>query len=309
MALLETTTVASASPRSSARAERAAYDLKRTHDWLMDKIAAGRKSRLVDIITLTPPLAEVLISEEHNPINRPISSGNEGSILSDIANGRFEFNGESIVISNTGKLLDGQHRCHSVIKSGIPIETVIVFGVRDEARFTIDLGKPKLASHFLAMQGHKYTAMLAAATRLVLMYRATGSILSGGNNHNKVTKTEIVNAVGQLRGLTDSVELTCDAPKSLGAKSVLAFAHYVISKRASREAADFFFKKMIEGADLRRGDPILYCSRRLGDLRSGTNGGVNARAELIFKCWNAHRLGETDMTKLPLNGRLPKVER
>jgi hypothetical protein len=311
------TEASTATPRSQPRSDRAAYDVKRTTDWLEERIAAGKKSPVAEVITLTVALAELLVSDVRNQINRPLSGGNEASLLSDIANQRFEFNGESIVVSDTGKLLDGQHRCYSVIKSGIPIQTVIVFGPKEDARFTIDIGRPKSASNFLAMKGHKYTAMLASTARLVLIYRAFDSLVTGGADSYKTapTKTEVVNAVSQLRGLEASVEFTSVAPKALGSKSILAFAHYIIAKKSSRENADYFFQKMFEVAqsmavpELKDGHPIRYCVRRIPDV--GSNGGttgLNARAELIFKCWNGYRRGEAPRS-ISLNGRLPKVER
>lgn len=281
-------------------------EARRMAEWLKERVSASKKKPSAEVVTLTPVLAQLLL--ERNSINRPISAANEASIASDVVNGRFEFNGESIVISNTGVLLDGQHRLQTVVKSGRPIQTVIVFGPREEARYTIDTGRPKSAPNFLAMKGHRYSAMLAAAIGNVLRYRARNSLTSGGEGYNP-TKVEIVDALDHLRGIEASVELAAEAPRILGAKSVIAFAHYIIAKKATREEADDFFRKIFDGVSLQRGSPILYCARRLPDVGSnGTKSGYNARAELIFKCWNAHRRGET-FTKLPLNGRLPKIER
>jgi hypothetical protein len=287
---------------------------RRMTDWLNDRIAASKKKPSAEVVTLTPVLAALLVEPDRNAINRPLSIGNEASLLNDVAGGRFEFNGESIVVSNTGILLDGQHRCQMVIKSGVPVQTVIVFGPKESARFTIDIGRPKTAQNFLSMKGHQYTAVLAAAARLILIYRGNDSrnIISGGSASQsllKPTKTEVVAAVEQLRGLGESVETVHAAPKSFGSKSTLAFAHYVITKRGGRDDADHFFLKMFSGAELKNGDPILYCAKRLSELQSGGGtSGHNVRAELIFKCWNGHRRGES-FTRLALNGRLPKVEK
>lgn len=285
---------------------------RRMSEWLATNVAASKKKPSAEVVMLTPMLASLLVEPDCNPMNRPLSLGNEASLLNDVAAGRFEFNGESIVISNTGILLDGQHRCQMVLKSGLPIQTVIVFGPKESSRFTIDIGRPKTAQNFLSMKGHQYTAVLAAAARLILIYRGNDSksITTGGRAEQiKPTKTEVVAAVEQLRGLEESVETAHTAPKSFGSKSTLAFAHYMITKRGGRPEADHFFSKMFSGADLKSGDPILYCAKRLPDLQlGGGTTGHNVRAELIFKCWNAYRRGET-FTRLALNGRLPKVER
>lgn len=275
--------------------------------WLTERIAASRKKPSAEIITLTPVLAELLL--ERNQDNRQIIKNSASAITSDVANGRFEFNGESIVVSRDGVLLDGQHRCQVVVETRTPIETVMVFGPKNEARYTIDIGRPKTASNFLHMQGHKNTNVMAAAARLILIYRRVGRIISTGAERTYTpTKTEIVEAVEQLSGLANSVDLAVTSPTRFTSRSTLAACHYLIAKKSSREAADMFFRKLIDGDGLRRGDPILYLRNRLPAFRVGGGAGANALFELIFKCWNAHRRGE-EVNRMPMNGRLPPLER
>lgn len=273
--------------------------------WFDQGVARGKKEQgFAVVVTITPALAKILI--ERNVDNRPISAGNSNALMSDIAGGRWQFNGQAIVVSDTGILLDGQHRLHQVIATGRPIRTTITFGPKEESRFTIDTGKSKTAANFLAMQGHKYTAALSAAARLVLVYREQGNIVHRGNVRGiNPTKTEITAAVNELDGLATSVEfVAAHKTKNLTGPGTLGFAHFMFRKRATKEAADHFFTKLFNGDGLAKGDPILYCRNRLPDVRTN----VNTCAELLFKCWNAHRRGE-ELTKLPMNGKLPKLER
>lgn len=289
--------------------KRVSVETERMRRWLDEHVAAGNPRKpLAEIVTLTPVLAGLLL--ERNPINRPISHGNSSALLSDIANNRFVFNGEPIVVSDSGVLLDGQHRCQAVIQANKPIQTLIVFGPKEEARFTIDIGRPKSAPNFLHMKGFKNTAVLAAAARMLLVYRERKNLITGGAkaNFTPPTKTEVLDAVEQFRGLERSVETAMQAPAHLGGRSVIAFTHYVISRKAGVEATDAFFQKMFDGTDLSRGNPILYCAKRLSTLTVNGGGAQNVRAELIFKSWNAHRRGEM-VDKMPLNGRLPGIER
>lgn len=292
------------SPRlTKARAE----ERERMVEWLEQRIAASKKKPSAEVVTLTPVLAQLLLEEGHNPVNRPFSQRNSADIGADIANGRFEFNGESIVISNTGILLDGQHRCAQVVATGRSIETVMVFGPKEAARFTIDIGKSKTVSNFLAMKGRHYTGVLGAAVNYHLQWRKNGALLYGGGK-NYPTKSEILAAADELRGMDTSVEFTAPTMKSpVRSHAVLAFCHFVFWKKSGREAADHFILRLIEGDGLKRTDPILYCRNRL--VKCGRSEPAGERAELIFKCWNAHRLGHSiDHVKLT-GGALPKVER
>ena len=297
----ESKTAAPTTPRKIS-VERERMDM-----WLTERIAASRKKPSAEVVTLTPVLAELLL--ERNQDNRQITRHNANAIASDVANGRFEFNGESIVVSRDGMLLDGQHRCQVVVETRTPIETVIVFGPKNEARFTIDIGRPKSASNFLHMQGHKNTNVMASAARLVLLYRYSGRIMTSSRDTAYMpTKTEVVEAVAQLSGLANSVDMALTAPPRLTSRSTLAACHYLIARKSSRDAADMFFRKLIDGDGLHRGDPILYLRNRLPNMRAVSGTGVNALFEIIFKCWNAHRRGE-QVNRMPMNGRLPPLER
>lgn len=277
---------------------------RRMKAWLDERIAASKKRPSAEVVTLTPALAGLLVEESRNPVNRPFGRYNLETLKADVANKRWEFNGESIVISKTGLLLDGQHRCATVIATGIPIETVIVFGPRDEARYTIDIGKPKTAANFLHMKGRTDTTNMASMVSMLLQYRKAGNL-----NHGYVrpTKTEIVEAVESLPGLQHSVNIVQGATKRrLGSRSVLAFCHYVFARRSNRETADEFVTRLIDGDGLRRGNPIYYCRDRLIGMDRGARS--DSRVELIFKCWNAWRQGQS-ITHCKLTGNLPKLER
>ena len=279
-------------------------EVARMKAWLDEKIKAGRKSPVAEIVTLTPVLASLLL--ERNPVNRPISKTGKSEIRQDIASGRYVFNGESIIVSDTGVLNDGQHRCLNVLETGISIQTVIVFGPKEETRFTVDTGKSKTVSNFLAMKGRKYTHVLGAAVGMVLQVKERGYIATG-NEYARPSKQAVLAAADQLRGIDTSVEFTSVAMKSVRSHAVLAFCHYMFWKASTRENADHFMTKLMEGDGLKKGDPILYCRNRLLGMGRGIYAGT--RAELVFKCWNAYRSGHgIDHFKMT-GGKLPKLER
>lgn len=276
---------------------------RRMKAWLEGRIEAGHKKRLAEAVTLTPCLAQLIML--CNPINRPIGRANLENIKSDIANNRWEYNGESISISNKGKLLNGQHRCAAVIETGTPIETVIAFGAKDEARYTIDIGSPKSAANFLHMKDFTDTNNLAATVSLLLQYKKHGVLATSGSQ--RPTKTEIVQAAETYRGVQSSVDFVRAATKKrLGSRSVLAFCHYTFWKKTNKETADEFMHALIEGDGLRKTSPIHYCRERL--IGMGREVRADSRSEVIFKCWNAWRRGEHISKRITLTGRLPKVE-
>lgn len=280
-------------------------EVKRMKEWLDERVAKGGKTPYAEVVTLTPVLAALLI--DINSGNRQIGNFNAEQIKTDILNGRFEFNGESIVISDSGILLDGQHRCHAVIETRTSIPAVLVFGPKVSARFTIDIGRPKSAANFLKMKGYTDSASLAAAVALIIQYNKTGTIPI---NFQRATKTEVVTAVDELRGVQASIDAVQSSAKMrLGSRSILGFCHYVFKKRAGIVAADEFINKLIDGDGLRKGDPIYHCRKRLIEMDS--NARANSRCELIFRGWNAWRSGATVNPDkgIRLSGITPKLER
>jgi hypothetical protein len=285
---------------SISRPVGSASEIKRMEVWLDERIKRGKKEPFSEVVTLTPVLASLLLQRNTN--NRNIMRMNGESICNDILAGRWQFNGESIVVADTGLLIDGQHRCHAVVQTGKSITVSLVFGAKEDARYTIDIGSPKTASNFLHMKGFKDCNNMAAAIALIIQYQKDGNIPKG---YTRPTKTEIVQNAEELRGIQTSIDFVSGA-KALGSRSVLAFCHYIFKKRAGAVAADEFISKLIGGEGLRKGDPIYYCRERLIAMRGTSIAGD--KAGIIFKAWNHWRLGDT-ITKIIAPTRLPKLER
>lgn len=80
-------------------------------------------------ISLTPAFAAWLL--ENNDGNRRLSQRSVDRIVADLKAGRWHSNGDTIKVSESGRLVDGQHRCMAIIEADIAAPTLIVFGVAD----------------------------------------------------------------------------------------------------------------------------------------------------------------------------------
>jgi len=79
--------------------------------------------------SITPEMAKNIL--ENNSRNRKINKGRVKRFKEEILNGFWVYNGESIIISTTGKLLDGQHRLLAVIEAETSIEINLITDVED----------------------------------------------------------------------------------------------------------------------------------------------------------------------------------
>lgn len=267
-----------------------------------DSLAKGKP--VAQMVKLTPELASVLL--ERNPANRKISESAVERYAYDMIGDRWTFNGEPMIVSDTGELNDGQHRCAAVIKSGKAIDIILIVGVPRETRTTLDQGRARTAGDYLSMEGHINTNNLAAAANYAWQYRARGMLANGAGQ--RAMKSEVLEFVAENPGLRRSLEMfTVKQTRGLGGLSFVAFCHFVIGQVGRPEDVDSFFLAMTEGVNLGHGHPALYVRTRMMSLMNGRD--QNAKAELIFKAWNAWRKGEKVDRIWLSGGVLPVLER
>lgn len=69
------------------------------------------------------------------------------------------------------RLLNGQHRCMAVIKTGIPFKCVVVRGLDEKVFAVLDTGKTRSAKDVLSIAGIHTPASMAAQARIILLFK------------------------------------------------------------------------------------------------------------------------------------------
>lgn len=300
--------VAEAKPVGKANIITAGFHTQSAHKklaiWLDSLVEKAKDKPVVQMVSLTPELAEVLLGR--NPANRKISESIVENYAHEIEGGRWAFNGEPIIVSDTGELNDGQHRCRAVIAANTAIDTILIVGIKRDTRTTLDQGRTRTAGDYLSMEGNVYATVLGAAANIAWQVRERGVVKRGGSA--MATKSEVLQFVREHPGLVRSVAYVHEkGADAAGGKTVLAASHFLLCATGRPEDADHFIISLICGAGLRVGDPILYVRNRLINERRILRNGD--RVELIFKAWNAWRKRET-VTRMILTGSvLPVLER
>lgn len=275
----------------------------RADRWLNTMIERAQDGPITEVVNLTPALAEALLAR--NPQNRRVSADTVERYARDISTGRWDFNGTSIVVSLGGDVNDGQHRCCGVIKANRSITVVMVFGPDRESRFTLDQNKVRTVGDYLGMKGHPDSNVKGAIAAYIYQYRKQRRLSS--QHLYRPTKAEALALVSSHPEIDDSVRaIPSKGCNLVGGKSLLAFCHWVFAKR-DKDAASDFIKSLVSGAGMDAGDPILYARNRLMG-QHGKNMRPGEKAELIFRAWNAHRLGLKPKTLVVNGEQLPEVE-
>lgn len=279
------------------------HPVNRADVWIDQMVETTQHAPSADIVTLTPALAKALLGR--NDSNRRLREKVSDRYMRDILNDQFSFNGASVVISKTGKLLDGQHRCKAVMDGNQPILVVMVFGADDDARMTMDQGIARSTADFLSLDGHADAGALASAANMLWQFLKHGRVYRSGSMHP--TKQDLRKIVAENPGLKDSLSVIPRKNADLvGGRSILAFCHYaIILKTGQRAEATQFVMSLVDGEGLAGNSPILYARNRLFAERGKSR--TPEKLEVIFRTWNAHRRGETPSKLLVLGGPFPTL--
>lgn len=102
-------------------------------------------------IELTPALAKLFYDERAR--NRVIVRTHVNRLAAAMQRGEWKVTHQGLAFNKDGKLLDGQHRCQAVIKSGVTIRILVTWNVPDEAMDVMDTGVTRKAHQQLQIAG------------------------------------------------------------------------------------------------------------------------------------------------------------
>lgn len=133
-----------------------------------------------EIIVLTPSKAEELLKTVK--MNRNISASTVECYASDMKAGRWYDNCVPITLDSEGNLIDGQHRCAAVIKSGCMIPCVLHY-ISDNSAKGFDLNRVRSTKDTLRLEGIENKSFrvhgIIGAVTLAL------SITNSNGSHNR----------------------------------------------------------------------------------------------------------------------------
>lgn len=271
--------------------------------WLAQKVEQGRKAPFSEVVTITPEIAQHILDANYE--NRNVSQGLIDQIAEDIEHGRWQMNGEAIVLAKNGELNDGQHRLRACIEAKSSIQTIIVFGVARDSRLTVDMGKPRTTGDFMGMQGVKNANNVATIARLydaylkdyfyrTAIWQTKQYLLEFYHKHAK-----------RLDAATTRAQNTY-ARRVVGLPAY--GAAFLIIHAANPVEAEIFFQRIQDGANLSRGNAILALRMRLQNVKEQRLQ-LHEITGLILAHWNAWRKGKQISRSLNVPASWPRVEK
>lgn len=102
----------------------------------------------VQLETVTPEKAKQLLASS-NFDNRKLRLGTVQKYASTMANGAWRTSPETLIVAETGRLLNGQHRLHAIVQSGVACTFLFVRGVDESVYGVLDRGAMRSAADAL----------------------------------------------------------------------------------------------------------------------------------------------------------------
>lgn len=239
-----------------------------------------------------------------NTNNRKLRPQTVDQHVAAMKRGEWKYNGDSIRISESGVLLDGQHRLAAIEKSGIPQKYIIVEGLPDEVFTTIDVGSKRSASQMIGMTGGKNITALASASKMCILMATVGRPIHG-THHKQPTHQNIVDYAVARKDLQDSTNHVVSNKwlSRFATPSIAAFCHYQFGN-ADPVKRDSFFEELSTGDISYRNSPVKVLREKLIEEKGMPNTiDRSRRIATFYRAFSAYLRGEE--SKLI---RLPKIQ-
>jgi hypothetical protein len=237
-----------------------------------------------ELKTITPETAKELLSL--NVKNRAVNRMHVDSLAKEMKNGRWKVNGDTICL-NGSRLIDGQHRLHAVVASGVTIQSFVVTDLPSDVFDTKDVGKRRSPGDTLSVLGYTHSHRLAAQLALIDAY-----CTSRADKQVHYSNTEVESLLVKYPNAADSIQTKLSG-KSLVPPSVLDACHYLFSQK-DKELADDFVDKVLKGAGLEEQSAWYVLRERLvANSLSKSKLSRPYIMALCIKAWNVTRAGKT----------------
>lgn len=259
-----------------------------------DEIQMGDTFR----IEITPEVARKWLKT--NIENRNLSPQNLRYLVNQIKEGKWRFNGETIIFDDSGCLIDGQHRLEACVAANKPIISNVTFGIERSTFVTMDSGKQRNSADTLSTMSYKKNAQaISSAARLVMsvMYGSKGLVSGGIKGTSRFDNASVLEFVQNTEGFAETIDtahkLWLKMPDRFVPTQVFCAAYWLFQQKHILQAKNFM-ESIALGTGLNTTAPAYHVRNRLIQFKQDklSNYTVHHKLSAIVKAWNQYRKGE-----------------
>lgn len=246
-----------------------------------------------EVRVITPEEAARLL--EGNTANRALKQSHVEFFEEQLKRGEMQLTHQGIAISETGKLLDGQHRLTAIVNTGIAAQLLVAVDLPDQVFPVLDTGRARMASDVISMAGVPDAMTVASGIRSFLLYQAApGIVWTGAFTKNLGTTTAVKAAYEKdpegwqwaSRAARSQVLAKVVIPASATCLLYLAAKDHGFD----RAYLQGFLRGMKEGAGLKAGHPVLAYRNKA--LMAPPGRSAQGRLADYIKLLNAYATGQ-----------------
>lgn len=249
----------------------------------------------VELLNVTPTMAKAWLKKKAP--NRQVSKHRVKHYANLMKTDRFYLNGETIKLTETDALIDGQHRLAAVAHAGISVRMLVARNVPQSAIVSIDMGRQRsLADQLRVAYDYKSTGDLGTIIRLIFEWKENGWI-----SHKTFRQVDPDEAHAYISANPEVVELPrtaalfgADIVSALMTRNQFAFLMWLFS-RVDYDDAQKFMNNLVNNIGEYENDPCVHLRRHLLKMRSDRYGDAkrNVVIGLTIQNWNKWRLHQT----------------
>ena len=142
---------------------------------------------------ITPEIAKSMlaVTDSVGFQNRNLRRSKVEMYTRDLKNGVWKMTNQSIGVLYNGAVVDGQHRLHAIVRSGMAVRCLVVSGLSADVFPFIDIGAPRRLADAIRHDQQAYATNMAAVGKLLASFDA-GNIL---NRHTLPSNQEALQSL------------------------------------------------------------------------------------------------------------------
>ncbi len=228
----------------------------------------------------------------NNTINRPVNNYRVNGYAEQMKSNQWRLNGEPIIISKMGTLLDGQHRLMAVHKTNLSIPMLVIRGIDESTFDTINTGDSRTSSDLLSIEGIPLMTAKALGVAISndIKMRLTGSISANSELTRKITPHVVLDAHKNTPGYLSATKFIMQnkpkaPPISAGMMSFLLYRFRKIGDQSLD--SDTWIAEFMTGSSLVIDDPRLWIRNRITrEFTATAKSRTHVRVMWVIKAWH-----------------------
>jgi len=251
---------------------------------------------------ITPAKAQEYLTRNIN--NRRVREAMVNNYAEQMKRGLWRLSNDAICITNTGKLINGQHRLMAICKSGKTCEFNVSRGYDEDDIMVMDNGMGRSAGDILYLQGIENANTLSGIIkrRLVLSRHNTaltnnnnGGLYSGNNKILNAAVNEEFYAHQELyKEVTKIAKCVYNKLRVLVTSEYGGIAaHLILDQNHPIENVKAFWYEFCGLQPDSNSVTMLLRTKLVNDKMSKAKMSAVMKQKLIIKAWNAYITGKT----------------